>query len=176
MCRTVTNKGKSRRGGVVLELILVTPIIVAALVGGLEYGMLNITQAGVTHAATVAAREAAKLNPSDDIVLGEVVGEVNAVLGTYGIVLSDTAGSGTKLVIEDGLNLGSPLVFGDPGLACPPPAGPSLNLDEVRVTLCIEFSATKLNGAPVINAFDLCGFTFDGKRFHISSVVKKELD
>ena len=93
---------RSRRGIKVLELILVTPIILLALLGTVEYGLLNITHAAVTQAATVGAREAAKLNPLDEIVLDEVVGRVNQILVANEIVITDVPGSGTRLVIEDG--------------------------------------------------------------------------
>jgi Flp pilus assembly protein TadG len=173
---SIVRRRSLRRGIKVLELILVTPIILLALVGTLEYGLLNINHAAVTHAATVGAREAGKLDPQNEIQLMEVVGRVNQILAANDIVITGAAGSGTRLVIQDGADSLNPLVFGDPNMTCTPPVMPALELDEVRVTLCIDFSATKLNGTPVIDAFDYCGFTFDGKRFQVSSLGKKELN
>lgn len=171
----VERRGQRRRGVQTLELILITPIVVLVLLAVLEFGMLNVTHATVTHASTVGAREAAKLDPNLEIVLEEVVDEVNLILSTIDVVITDVDGSGTKLVIEDGDDPLNPLVYGDQTMTCDPPITPQLGEHEVRVTLCIEFSATKLNGSPVIDAFSYCGFTFDGKRFHISSVAKKEI-
>jgi hypothetical protein len=165
----------------VLELILVTPIIVLVMLAILEFGMLNITHGAVTHATTVGAREAGKLAPSGAIVLDEVVDEVNAVLAAVEILLGEAPGDGTYLIIEDGDDdpgdSSNWLTYGDPDLAddCAPPAEGTPTAGEVRVTLCIEFDATKLNGAPVIDAFSVCGFTFTGKRFQISTLVKKEV-
>ncbi len=164
-----------RRGVQTLEVILVTPVIVLVLLATLEFGMLNITHAAITHAATVGAREAGKLLPNGDIALTEVVDEVNEVLAANDINITNAAGSGTKLTIQDGADPANPLTFGDPSLTCGPPASPVLDADEVRVTLCIDFGATKLNGAPVIDAFSYCGFTFAGKQFKASAVVKKEI-
>jgi hypothetical protein len=165
----------------VLELILITPVIVLVMLAILEFGMLNITHSAVTHATTVGAREAGKLAPSGAIVLDEVVDEVNLVLAAVDILLDDDPGDGTYFIIEDGdndpTNSSNWLTFGDPDLAgvCEPPLIGVPVAGEVRVTLCIEFDATKLNGAPVIDAFNYCGFTFDGKRFEMSALVKKEV-
>jgi hypothetical protein len=147
----------------------------------LEFGILNTTHGALTHATTVGAREAGKLAPSGAIVLDEVVGEVNNVLAAAAIELDDDAGDGTFFIIEDGdndpTNSANWLTFGDPLLAgtCEPPLTGTPVAGEVRVTLCVEFGATKLNGAAVINAFSYCGFTFTDKRFQISALVKKEV-
>ena len=178
----VVHRRRERRSGVqVLEVILVTPIIALVMLAILEFGMLNITHGALTQATTVGAREAGKLAPSGAIVLEEVVDEVNAVLAAIDILLDDDPGDGTYFIIEDGDNDPSDsnnwLTFGDPDLAgvCEPPAQGTPIGGEVRVTLCVEFDATKLNGAQVIDAFSYCGFTFDGKRFEMSALVKKEV-
>jgi hypothetical protein len=165
----------------VLELILVPPVIVLAALAVLEFGMLNTTHGALTHATTVGAREAGKLAPSGAIVLDEVVDEVNDVLAAVDILLDDDPGDGTFFIIEDGDNdpgdSNNWLTFGDPllGGVCEPPVVGTPVAGEVRVTLCVDFDATKLNGAPVINAFNYCDFTFTGKRFEMSALVKKEL-
>jgi len=170
--RPIGRGSKQRRRGVqTLELILVTPVIVLALLATLEFGMLNMTHAAITHATTVGARESGKLDANGDIVLSEVVDEVNEVLGAIDIEI-DNSRTGSRLAIVDGDNPGSPLYEGDSSLTC---TLPSPQAGEVSITLCIEFDATKLNGAPVINAFSYCGFTFNGKRFEVSALVKKEV-
>ena len=95
---------------------------------------------------------------------------MNAVLGAVDIEIDD-ARAGGRLAIVDGDNPGSPLYEGDSSLTC---TLPTPQPGEVSVTLCIEFDATKLNTAPVIDSFSYCGFTFSGNRFEISSLVQKE--
>ncbi len=54
-------------------------------------------------------------------------------------------------------------------LACPPPSTPSIESDEVRVTVCLD-----LTSKPLLNALKSNGIDLMGKKFRISSVVKKE--
>jgi hypothetical protein len=162
-----------RRGVQTLELILVAPVVVLVLLAILEYGMLNITQGAITHAATVGAREAGK--ESTFTVLGtydpvqSIVDEVNEVLATVDIAIDGRPGA--LMVIKD--DDGTEYTSGDAGgftYSLPTPAA-----GEVSVTLFLKFSATKFNGSPLINAFHYCGFTFAGKQFRVSSLVKTEL-
>ncbi len=152
---------RRRRGVGTLELILTLPVIVVMLVALVEYTTLMILQSTVTHAATVGAREAGKIADIE-----EVVEAVQAVLGANCITLSDEPGSGTKVILEDVANLTTQ--FGDPNLDCQLPTNP-LASDEVRVTVCIEMHAT-----PVCDALRAFGFSLVGKRFQVSSLVKKE--
>lgn len=160
-----------RRGVEVLELLLVTPVILLALLGAFEFSMLTLNQSVVTHATTVGAREAAK-----DPTTSEVLAEINNVLAAYDIQITDSSGSGTVLVIQNGSSPATPAKYGDPLLTgeCNPPANPALQADEVRVTICIALDAAKTSGTPVMNAFNYCGFTFADKRFEVSAMAAKE--
>ncbi|KKK66331.1 hypothetical protein LCGC14_2965190, partial [marine sediment metagenome] len=143
-------------------MILALPILVVMLVALVEYTTLMILQSTVTHAATVGAREAGKIADID-----EVIEAVQVVLGVNCITLADEEGSGTKVILEGGDLF--PTEFGDPTLDCDPPTNP-LEPDEVRVTVCIALTAT-----PVCDALRTFGFSLIGKRFEVSSLVKKEL-
>lgn len=143
-------------------MILALPVLVIMLVATVEYTTVMILQSTVTQAATVGAREAGKIADID-----EVLEAVEAVLGVNCITVGDEEGSGTKVVLENGDDLTT--VFGDPTLDCELPAVP-LDPDEVRVTVCVAMSAT-----PLCDALRPWGFSWFGKRFEVSSVVKKEL-
>lgn len=167
MRRSPQTMRRQRCGVITLELILVLPVLVVMLVALVEYTTLMVLQSTVTHAATVGAREAGKMPDID-----EVVEAVQAVLGANCIVVSAEPGSGTKVILEDGASplTGTGLItqFGDPDMDCELPANP-VALDEVRVTVCVEMHAT-----PVCDALGAFGFSLSGKRFEVSSLVKKE--
>jgi Flp pilus assembly protein TadG len=158
-----------------LELILVTPVIVLVMLAILEFGMLNITQSAITHAATVGAREAGKTETFTTGAGGtveEIRDEINAVLAAIDIQITDTS-SGMLITIQERTGgVTNDYTVGDTSLS---PTLPALDDGEVSATLCIAFDATKLNGSPVINAFSSCGFTFNGKEFEISSLARKEV-
>jgi len=160
--RRVRSGLRRRRGVEVLELLLVMPIFVLALVASVEYVPLLITQATITHAATVGAREAGKGADAEWAAI-----EANKVLAAASIAITDTAGSGTKVVIEDGATVTS---WGDPSLtvASPPPA---VDAGNVRVTVCILFSALKTNGSPVLGPYNAFGYMLAGDRFQIRALV-----
>lgn len=164
-----------RQGAVTLEFILVMPIIVVITWAVFQYGILLLVRQSVTHAATVAAREAGKGEPID--VLGRVV---DNVLVVHCLDIADDDGdpipnSGMQVVLETGdPNGGAALVqsFGDGSLDCDPPDDPEVQPDEVRVTVCVD-----LTKPPICNFlfnFGLTELTFQGKRLEISSLVKKE--
>ncbi len=155
----------NRRGVETLELILVLPVLIFVLVVTFQFATLLIFRAAVTHAATVAAREAGKGAAFD-----KVVGAVQQVLDANCIAVSDAPGSGTKVVLEDGDGIVD-AQFGDPGLVCPPPANP-LDPLQVRVTVCVDLPAT-----PFCDALAGWGFTFLGRGpVRASSLVMKELE
>ena len=162
----------ARLGSVTLELIIALAVLIVLLLGIFEYATLMVLQSAVTHAATVGAREAGKGAQISEVV--EVVGEI---LGVNCITVSDTPGSGTKVILEDG-NLGCPTaVFGDADFTdCAVPAN-GLNSDEVRVTVCVAIEATPFCDSL---ATFLCGFpgelgfSLSGCHLHASSLVKKE--
>lgn len=165
--RRVPNRLRQRRGVQILELLLVTPIFVLALFASVEYMPLLVTQAAITHAATVGAREAGKGADAE-----WVAAEVNKVLAATDIEITDTAGSGMMVIIEDGD--GAPTTsWGDPDLAVTT-ALPTVDAGNVRVTVYILFSALKTNGNPVLNPYNIFCYMFGGDRFEIRSLVKKE--
>jgi hypothetical protein len=151
------------RGSVTLELLLVIPVLLIVLIGAVEFGTIQIVQPAITQAAGVGARQAGK---EGDIV--DVVEAVNGVLAAINVEITADPNSGGKVILEDGTD--PPVEFGDPNLDCDPPLNPVLDSDEVRVTVCVEVAAT-----PVIDAHDSYGITLSGKRFRVSSVVKKEI-
>lgn len=165
--RFLTNR-KPRRGGVTLEFILTLPILVIVLLAVFQFGILMIVQQAVDHATTVAAREAGK---GEDI--NTLVSVVNTVLAPHCIqVIDGDMNSDARVVLEVGTAM-LPVVteLGDPGLDCDPPVGIDVEEDEVRVTVCVDLSTS-----PICNLLVSFGAgpDFAGKRFEISSLVKKE--
>ncbi len=156
-------KARSRRGVETLELILVLPVLVILIVFCVQFAMVAIFQSAVTHAASVGAREAGKGADLDTIV-----DAVQQIVGVNCITISDVNGSGTKVVLEDA---GSPTEeFGDALLVCTPP-GNALEPTQVRVTVCVDLSAT-----PFCDALAAWGVTFAGRDLKASSFVVKEFE
>jgi hypothetical protein len=52
---------------------------------------------------------------------------------------------------------------------CNPPASPTLDGDEVRVTVCVSLTAH-----PILNILKVYGIDFTGRDFTISSVATRE--
>ena len=146
---------RSRRGGMqTLEVVLVLPILLAVSLAIFQFGILVLVQQSVAHAATVTAREAGKGADVD-----ELVAVANQVLGPHCI----TIGADAAVVLEDGV----PEYRGS--LTCNPPAEPLMYADEVRTTISVG-----LVQKPFLTALKSYGVDFTGKRFEISSLVKKE--
>ena len=156
---------RTRRGVEVLELILVLPLIAIALVASFQCLPLLITRSAITHAATVGAREAGKGADAESVAAA-----VTEVLASQGIVISDTAGSGTKIAVEDGATV---TWWGDPSLT-PTLTPPTVDAGNVRVTVCILYSALKTNGQPVLKLYNAFGFSPAGDRYQIRALVRKE--
>ena len=172
---TASRRAPTRRAAVTLEFIPVMPIIIVLTWAVFQYGILFLVQQSVTHAATVAAREAGKGEPID--VIGRVV---DHVLLVHCFDVADDEGnpiadSGIRVVLETGDPLGGPPTvesFGDNSVDCDPPDEPEVKSDEVRVTVCLD-----LTKPPICNFLFSFGFTeltFEGKQLVISSLVKKE--
>lgn len=144
-----------RRGVSTVELILVLVVLIVATMVSLQFGIALIVKQAVSHAATVAAREAAKgASPSQ---LQDVV---ETVLAGHQITL----GSHASLVLED------PNPRPQVGtLPCTPPATPLLDGDEVRVTLCVSLTAH-----PMLNILQAYGIDFTGRTFTISAAATRE--
>lgn len=146
---------RQRRAVSAIELILVLVVLILATFVSLQFGIALIVKQAVAHAATVAAREAAK---------GADVAELETVIETVLAGHQITIGPDASFILED------------PGpqpqqgsLPCTPPASPSLDGDEVRVTLCVSLTAH-----PILNILQVYGIDFTGRDFHISSVATRE--
>ena len=169
------NKRRSRRGVITLEFILVLPIIVLITWGTFQFAILFLVQNTLTHATTVAAREAGKHEP-----VGEVATVVDKILeGTHCIDIADRHGnpvrdSGVRIIQEVGTRHERPIVtsFGDPDLTCRPPEFPRIRHDEVRVTICMDLTRSPL--CNYLFHFGVDELTWEDKRLEISAITKKE--
>ncbi len=156
--------GASRRAVTTIELLLVVPILLIVLVCCIQFGIVVLYQAAVTHAATVAAREAGK-----GADFPTVIDTVQQIVDVHCIEISEQGGSGTKVVL-DGHDIGTPWEYGDPSLVCPPPAN-APELYEVRVTVCVDLAATRF-----CDALAAWGLSFAGRMFRASSLVMLEFE
>jgi hypothetical protein len=145
----------ARRGVETLQLIIALPVLVIALVAGIQFGIVMIVLGTVTQAATVGARETGK--HVDDATVVEVV---DAVLGVHGLAIGPNA----TVVVE---RFGEP-TFVQGGVACNP-TGPAIGPDDVRVTVCVD-----LTTAPLLNCLTMYGLDFTGRRLEVSSVSTVE--
>jgi hypothetical protein len=153
-----TGRSARRDGLQTLELVLVLPILMLVSIALFQFAVLMLVEQAVTHAATAGAREAGKGADAD-----ELVDVVEAILAPHAIKIGPHA----SLTLED--PTASPPIDQRGSLACPPPSTPLLDSDEVRVTVCLD-----LTSKPLLNALKSYGIDLMGKRFRISSVVKKE--
>jgi hypothetical protein len=148
----------SRRGATTFESILVLIVLIIASFAVFQFGLALIVKQAVSHAATVAAREAAKGADAD-----ELVQVVDRVLEGHQIKI----GRDAALLLEQGPSPGQRRVRGD--LPCDGPEQPEIDNDEVRVTVCVNLTAR-----PFLNILKAYGIDFRGRTFEISSVVTKE--
>lgn len=146
-----------RRGGSAIELIMVLVVLIVATFVSLQFGIALIVKQAVAEAATVAVREAAKVNPANPDELETII---ERVLAGHQITL----GSQASFVLE---GQGLPAMRGS--LPCTPPALPMLDGDEVRVTVCVSLAVH-----PILNILKGYGINFEGRKFSISSVATKE--
>jgi hypothetical protein len=147
---------RRRRGVTTIESILVLFMLIFATLGALQFGLALVVKQAITHAATVAAREAAKGADLDE--LEEVV---EKVLEGHQIVIGPDA----TLVLEPGIL--PPVTRGD--YDCTQPVQPVIDSDEVRVTLCVSLTAP-----PFLNILRNYGLDFTGCSFMASSVATYE--
>lgn len=157
VCRR-SRKFRGRRGVSTIESILVLVILIIASMAAVQFGLALIVRQAITHAATVAAREAAKGADADELV--EVV---ETVLAGHQITIGDHA----TLVFENGPDPLDVEVRGT--LPCQPPAAPTIDGDENRVTLCVSLGAP-----PFLNILKCYGIDFCGRHFESSSVATDE--
>jgi hypothetical protein len=141
-----------------IQVVVVLPILVLMTVAIVQFGIIVVVEQAVAHAATVGAREAGKGADADDLIC-----VVETVLASHCIQIGPKA----SLVLEDPT---ADLPVEQRGaVPCCPPSGPSLDPDEVRVTVCVDLSKK-----PFLNALKCVGVDLAGRRFAASSVVKKE--
>jgi hypothetical protein len=143
-----------------LEVVCVLAILILVTVAALQFGVLLVVEQSIAHAATVSAREAGKGADMDDLVC-----TVESVLAPHGIVIGPHA----SVVLEDP-EAETP-VDRRGTFPCCPPSEPSVDSDEVRVTVCVD-----LGKKPFFSALCAFGVNLAGKRLAISSLVKKESD
>src|SRR4030095_13923712 len=92
-CRARSRRHK-RRGFQAAELIMVLLVLILATFVSLQFGIALIVKQAVAEASTVAAREAAKVNPADP---DELVTIINTVLAGHQI----TIGPNASFVLEN---------------------------------------------------------------------------
>jgi hypothetical protein len=147
-----------RRGVSTFESIMVLVVLIIASFAAFQFGLALIVKQTVSHAATVAAREAAKGATADELIC-----VVNRLFQEYRMQI----GPDVSLVLEDP----TAVIPIDPrgSLPCVPPATPILDSDEVRVTVCVSLTA-----GPFVNILKFYGIDYTGRTFEISSVATKE--
>jgi hypothetical protein len=161
-CRARSRRHK-RRGFQAAELIMVLLVLILATFVSLQFGIALIVKQAVAEASTVAAREAAKVNPADP---DELVTIINTVLAGHQI----TIGPNASFVLENPAPVLNGAMLPTRGtLPCDPPATPVLDPDEVRVTVCVS-----LTSHPILNILQMYGIDYTGKKFMISSVATRE--
>jgi hypothetical protein len=158
-----SRRRENRRGFSAIELITVLVVLILATFVSLQFGIALIVKQAAAEASTVAAREAAKVNPADPDELTTII---ERVLAGHQI----TIGSNASFVLENPapvLNGGLLPTRGT--LPCTPPITPVLDGDEVRVTVCVSMTAH-----PILNILQMYGIDYTGRMFSISSVATRE--
>jgi hypothetical protein len=138
-----------------LETITVLIVLILATLVAFQFGSALIVKQAVSHAATVAAREAAK--GANETRIAEVI---DRILAPHRI----TVGDGAAFVLE---NPDPQAPQGDSD--CQPPPEPAIDSDEVRVTICVSLTARS-----IMNILKPYGIDFTGKEFTVSSVAAIE--
>lgn len=156
--RNNRNRKQDRRGALTLEAVLVLAILLLVTLAVFQFGIVMLIEGTITHAATVAAREAAKGADID-----ATAESVNAVVGLHGLAV----GPGVTLILEDPLAATPILTRGDAAVS--PPALPSLPAGYLRTTLCVSLAQR-----PFLNALRCFTLDFSGRRFTVSAVARRE--
>ncbi len=81
-----------RRGKLTLEVLLILPILFLTTMAVFQFGIAMTIKQAVTHAATVAAREAGKHADADELVF-----VVDAILDNHRLGIGENA----TLILED---------------------------------------------------------------------------
>lgn len=156
----LTRHSRTRRRGVsTFESILVLVVLIIASFAAFQFGLALIVKQTVSHAATVAAREAAKGADADELIC-----VVNRLFQEYRMQI----GPDVSLILEDPAAV-IPIEERGNSALCDPPATPLIDADEVRVTVCVSLTA-----GPFVNILKFYGIDFAGRTFEISSVATKE--
>jgi hypothetical protein len=160
-----TPQAATRRGFQALELFFAVPLMALLVLAALQYGRTMMIRSCVAHAATVAAREAAKGGG-----IADVAQAVRSVLAVHGIAISDKPGSGTKITVQDG---GKTLVqYGDPSMTVLP--SPTIRHDEILATVWVKSGARRADGRKLLGpAGGVLGLA-DGRQLSASSLAKKQ--
>lgn len=147
-----------RKGSLTLQIILMLPVLIITTIAIIQIGFVVTLRQAVHHAATVAAREAAK---GADIQ--RVTSVVNSILAPHKLAVGDAVG----VVLENPAAAGSP--FREGASTCDAPATPTLTDQEIRVTLCVDLASY-----PVANTLHSFGVSGAGRVLRASSVARKE--
>jgi hypothetical protein len=146
-----------RRGGLVVEALMIIPLLVIATIATIEFGSVISLQQTVNQAAIEGARAAAK-----DSDIDYVKAVVNGVLSQQGISIGPSAAVRLEDPPSDDATEGTP--------QCP---APSVDLSDgsIRVTVCVPVSATSI---PIAGQLADLGFSLVGKTIRQSAVARKE--
>lgn len=147
-----------RRGSLTLEAILILPVLLIASLAVFQFGVLMVVEQAITHAVTVAVREAGKGADVDATAVA-----VDAVLGLHGLKV----GPGVQLILEDALS--TPTIQSRGASLCPVPTSPSVPAGLIKVTLCVSLAQK-----PFFNLLAACGVDFSGRVFTVSAVGQRE--
>lgn len=158
MSRRRRSRAAARRGVTTFESVLVLMVLLIASLAAFQFGLALIVKQTISHAATVAAREAAKGADADELVC-----VVNRILQENRLAI----GEDMSLVLEVGPPPNPIEMRGT--FPCTPPATPVLAADEVRVTICVD-----LTSGPFVNILKNYGIDFTGRTFEISSAATIE--
>lgn len=151
-------RNRRRDGSITLEVALILPLLVLLTIATIQFAVFTTVEQAVVHAATVAAREAAKGASVD-----ELVRVVETVLAPHGVAIGDSA----SVRLEDPQ---VPSGAGQRGsFPCEPAAVPSAPASgEVRVTVSLD-----MGKKPFLNALKYIGIDHSGQPLSISSLAKK---
>jgi hypothetical protein len=151
-------RNRGRDGSITLEVALILPLLVLLTIATIQFAVFTTVEQAVVHAATVAAREAAKGASVD-----ELVRVVETVLAPHGVSIPE----GAAVRLEDPQADSVSVQVGS--LPCEPAATPAaLVPGEIRVTVSLD-----MGKKPFLNALKYIGIDHSGQPLSISSLAKK---
>ena len=154
---------KSRRGAVVLELILALPVLIIATVAVLEFGIIVLVQQAIVTAATEGVREAARGSSPN-----AVAAVVDRFLTVHNFAGSTAGTPDARVDVEVGP---ASSTVGDATIPCTPTGPAALNTYETRVTVCVRVTD---GDRPVPDWLSYFGFSLTGKTYQISALATLE--